>query len=121
MDVDQGNFDEVLADFVEQVGRCDFVAIDTEMTGLGTSKWRKLSALDSVESRYQNAKDVAENLLVLQYGVCLFTRKGETGQLEARPYNFNVFPRPHSRSEEFAFVAQVRPRLQRPVSVLAPR
>lgn len=87
------NFAESLEQLKGQLAGADFVAVDLEMTGVESTKWRRNLELDSYETRYQNLKHSAEKFAVWQCGVCPFKWNGAHKKWVAYPYNFFVFPR----------------------------
>ncbi|KAG0616179.1 hypothetical protein M758_5G096300 [Ceratodon purpureus] len=91
--VTRRNFAESLEQLKGQLSGADFVAVDLEMTGVESTKWRRNLELDSYETRYQNLKHSAEKFAVWQCGVCPFKWNAEQKKWVAYPYNFFVFPR----------------------------
>lgn len=91
--VTRRNFVESLEQLRGQLGGADFVAVDLEMTGVESTKWRRNLELDSYETRYQNLKHSAEKFAVWQCGVCPFKWSAAQQKWIAYPYNFFVFPR----------------------------
>lgn len=91
--VTRRNFAESLEQLKVQLSGADFVAVDLEMTGVESTKWRRNWDLDSYETRYQNLKHSAEKFAVWQCGVCPFKWNEAEKKWIAYPYNFFVFPR----------------------------
>ena len=91
--VTRRNFAESLEQLKGQLAGADFVAVDLEMTGVESTKWRRNLELDSYETRYQNLKHSAEKFAVWQCGVCPFKWSATKKKWIAYPYNFFVFPR----------------------------
>ncbi|KAF9430420.1 hypothetical protein BGZ76_000843 [Entomortierella beljakovae] len=73
------------------IDECDFVAIDTEMTGLATPA-NTYKFPDSLQTRYSKVSISAAEFLVIQLGICTFTWSDKIGGYEARPFNFPCFP-----------------------------
>eukprot|EP00898_Chlorokybus_atmophyticus_P000942 jgi/Chlat1/1849/Chrsp141S02188 len=95
MDVTRENFEEVFPAVREAVNACEFVAIDTEFTGLGLSPSRKVDALtDALEDRYLRIAESARNFLIIQFGLSAFTWDSTLNRYIARTWNFYTFPRP---------------------------
>eukprot|EP01105_Mastigella_eilhardi_P024053 TRINITY_DN6187_c1_g1_i1.p1 TRINITY_DN6187_c1_g1~~TRINITY_DN6187_c1_g1_i1.p1 ORF type:complete len:534 (+),score=154.04 TRINITY_DN6187_c1_g1_i1:249-1850(+) len=97
MDVLNSNVLEVLPVVQKAIAEADFIAIDTELTGLCSDDSRKMSLLDDIQERYTKLRHTAteNNFLIIQYGVCPFVWRD--GRYLAQPFNFYVFPRPLSR------------------------
>jgi DNA polymerase III epsilon subunit-like protein len=55
MDVVKETFSAQFETIKQAILSCDFVAIDTELTGLSASKKARINSLDSVEERYVRA------------------------------------------------------------------
>lgn len=91
--VTRRNFAESLEQLKAHLAGADFVAVDLEMTGVESTKWRRNLELDSYETRYQNLKHSAEKFAVWQCGVCPFKWNEAQQKWIAYPYNFFVFPR----------------------------
>lgn len=91
--VTRRNFVESLEQLRGQLAGADFVAVDLEMTGVESTKWRRNLELDSYETRYQNLKHSAEKFAVWQCGVCPFKWDEAHNKWVAYPYNFFIFPR----------------------------
>lgn len=91
--VTRRNFAESMEQLKGQLSGADFVAVDLEMTGVESTKWRRNLELDSYETRYQNLKHSAEKFAVWQCGVCPFKWNAAQKKWIAYPYNFFVFPR----------------------------
>jgi hypothetical protein len=62
MDVTIENFETVLPIFEESVANCDFVAFDTEFSGLNLCGDERLNDYDSNEERYQKLKYICTKL-----------------------------------------------------------
>ncbi|KAG0003086.1 hypothetical protein BGZ65_002048 [Modicella reniformis] len=73
----------------EAIAGCDFVAVDTELTGLATLASRPS---DDFATRYIKTISDPSKYLTIQLGVCTFTWSDEIGGYEARPFNFPCFP-----------------------------
>lgn len=71
MEVTKENFDKVLPLIAEAIKECDFLAFDTELTGLA-SRNSRIMALDTVEERYQKIRASATSFQTIQWGLCAF-------------------------------------------------
>jgi len=59
MDVVKETFSAQFETVKQAILSCNFVAIDTELTGLSASKKARINSLDSVEERYVRAPPLA--------------------------------------------------------------
>ncbi|ORX94409.1 CAF1-domain-containing protein [Basidiobolus meristosporus CBS 931.73] len=91
MEVLKQNFLELFPKIQQAVQEADFVAIDTELTGLQPIKSR-LFFLDSPQQRYSKLRHAANSFLVIQFGLCTFTWSREKNGYISKPFNFYVFP-----------------------------
>ncbi|KAL6059436.1 poly(A)-specific ribonuclease PNLDC1 isoform X2 [Balamuthia mandrillaris] len=94
MEVTKENFKQALPEVVAAIRECDFVALDTEFTGLSLSKSLDTSVIDTKEEQYQKLKQTAENFVVTQYGLSTFRYSSEEKRFVAKTWNFYIFPRP---------------------------
>jgi len=97
MEVTKSNFYEQFDSIVQSINSCDFMAIDGEFTGLDVEGCENAAPFDTPEERYQKVRYGSTDFLLVQFGLCTFHANKEKQRYEARPYNFYVFPRPHSR------------------------
>ncbi|KAF9210132.1 hypothetical protein CPC16_011597 [Podila verticillata] len=91
MEIIKDNFEASLPMLKKAIEECDFVAMDTEMTGLALPI-NVPKNTDSLSTRYQKVSTSAGSFLVIQLGICTFTWRDEIGGYEARPFNFPCFP-----------------------------
>ncbi|RUP47722.1 ribonuclease H-like domain-containing protein [Jimgerdemannia flammicorona] len=91
MEVLKDNFEEVLPIFTAAVENADFIAIDTELTGLNRPT-ESQDFTDDTQTRYSKLRISASEFLVIQFGVCTFTWSDTQGVFVAKPFNFYVFP-----------------------------
>ncbi|XP_062601439.1 poly(A)-specific ribonuclease PARN-like [Saccostrea cucullata] len=98
MEVTRKNFQSVLPQVEKAIAEADFICVDTEFSGLHASSSFHISPLDTPEERYQKLRKGSSDFLVFQVGVCTFCYDEENSKYETRPFNFYVFPRPHSRA-----------------------
>ncbi|KAF9181945.1 hypothetical protein BGZ50_005223 [Haplosporangium sp. Z 11] len=91
MEIHKDNFVASLPLLQKAIQECDFVAMDTEMTGLAApSNIPKRE--DSLATRYSKVSVSAANFLVIQLGICTFTWSDSIGGYEARAFNLPCFP-----------------------------
>ena len=104
MDVDRSNLAAVLPLVRRAIAECDFAAFDFEMTGLSTSAAQSFNGVDSLQERYLKVRDAGANIAAVQFGLCLFKwREPVSAQpigLEAKPFNFWVYPRTWDNQRE---------------------
>ncbi|KAI8597066.1 ribonuclease H-like domain-containing protein [Dissophora ornata] len=91
MEILKADFEASLPLLQKAITECDFVAMDTEMTGLA-SPANIPKFQDSLSTRYSKVSVSAANFLVIQLGICTFTWSDDIGGYEARPFNFPCFP-----------------------------
>ncbi|KAG0216662.1 hypothetical protein BGX31_000533 [Mortierella sp. GBA43] len=91
MEIHKEDFVARLPILEKAIAECDFVALDTELTGLALPAYNNKFS-DTPESRYLKASLNATNFLVTQLGICTFTWSDEIGGYEARPFNLPCFP-----------------------------
>lgn len=96
MEVTVENFKEALKILEEKLPSADFVCIDAEFSGLSTIKGPRFT-YDTLEQKYQKAKNGSNEFLILQYGLCLFTWNKDKENYIALPFTFNIYPRPYKR------------------------
>ena len=97
MDVTRHNLDEGVALLRKALEspRCEFVAIDEEMTGIsfGNLGFREFNGLgDSPAVRYGKMRAVAAAFGLVQLGVAAFVRSDDGSRLRAHVVNCYVFP-----------------------------
>ncbi|EPZ32187.1 Ribonuclease CAF1 domain-containing protein, partial [Rozella allomycis CSF55] len=92
MDVTRSNFKQTIPLILDAIDKSAFLSIDTELTGLQTSKNMSYRVFDSLQQRYSKFKDSASNFQILQYGICTFELQDDK-KLLAKPFNFYLFPR----------------------------
>jgi hypothetical protein len=86
-------FEKVLADFESKLAKADYVAIDTELTGVDIE-----GEIDTYEetalTRLQKICRVAERYSLIQLGLTLVSRSdtGQEGSWSCSSYNFFPFP-----------------------------
>ncbi|KAI9093447.1 ribonuclease H-like domain-containing protein [Phlyctochytrium arcticum] len=98
MEVLRNSFEALLPVVKDAIDAADFIAIDTELTGLGIEEAHRPEFLDTAEERYVKYRRAAQDFLVTQYGICTFTWDQKQSAYIARPFNFFVFPQTGSRN-----------------------
>ncbi|XP_052069732.1 poly(A)-specific ribonuclease PARN-like isoform X1 [Mytilus californianus] len=107
MEVTRKNFKEVLPEVDKAIKECCFIAIDGEFSGLDAANHSHIAPFDTHEERYGKVKKSCSDFLMFQVGICTFKYNQKTERYEARPFNFYVFPRPHSRvAPDLRFLCQ---------------
>ncbi|CAG8473468.1 8579_t:CDS:10 [Paraglomus occultum] len=91
MDVLKNNFTELLPTIKQAIDEADFIALDTELTGLSERIGRNRS-FDSPQARYAKVRAAATKFLIIQFGLCTFTYSSTDDKFIARPFNFYIFP-----------------------------
>ncbi|CAG8584397.1 3106_t:CDS:10 [Dentiscutata erythropus] len=84
MEVLKSNFHELLPTITDAIQGADFIAIDTELTGL-SEHIERIKSFDDPQSRYSK-------FLIIQFGLCTFTYDQDEDTFVARPFNFYIFP-----------------------------
>ncbi|XP_032520459.2 poly(A)-specific ribonuclease PARN-like isoform X2 [Danaus plexippus] len=91
MEVTRKNFKEVLPLVRDSIQAADFLAIDTEFTGLMSG--RDVSMFDSPPEYYATLLNGTADFLLIQFGLCTFYWDEKEKQYMNDAYNFYVFPR----------------------------
>ncbi|KAJ3195488.1 hypothetical protein HK101_011991 [Irineochytrium annulatum] len=73
MHITPANFDRQLAQLRSTIAACDFVAIDTELTGLLGNASYDIDYRDTLQAHYSKRRASAQLFQVVQYGVACFT------------------------------------------------
>ncbi len=92
MDIVHDNFIEKLDFILDSVRQADFIALDTEFSGLSVHDADQTNAFDNVETRYQKLRHNCLRMNAFQVGIACF-KKTAQGHYESRPFNFYVFPK----------------------------
>lgn len=85
------DFKEVLPLVRDSIQAADFLAIDTEFTGLMSG--RDVSMFDSPPEYYATLLNGTADFLLIQFGLCTFYWDEKEKQYMNDAYNFYVFPR----------------------------
>lgn len=90
MEISRHQFAQKLPLVEKAIKECDFMAIDTELSGLHRPPTPV--RLYSMEDRYIEYKEATERFLIIQFGLCTFTWDQKSGRYIAKPFNFYIFP-----------------------------
>lgn len=93
MDVTNENFIELLPEILETIKQCDFIAIDTELSGL--MRERSINRFDLPEERFAQAVKSSRGYFIMQFGLSCFSRDSSLRSYTNRTYNFYIFPQAH--------------------------
>lgn len=90
MDITRLNFIDSLPEISEIIRNCDFIAVDTELSGL--MRDRNLNRFDLPEERFAKAAESSRGYFIMQFGLSCFTRRESDVHYDNRTYNFYIFP-----------------------------
>ncbi|XP_061188367.1 poly(A)-specific ribonuclease PNLDC1-like [Saccostrea echinata] len=90
MEVNKHNFEEYLPKISESISKSEFIAIDTEFTGLNLGGETKNSLFDSIEDRYNKLRESTKQFTISQIGISAFLKKND--RYVAHTYNMYLFP-----------------------------
>ncbi|KAK6184483.1 hypothetical protein SNE40_006951 [Patella caerulea] len=97
-EVIKSNF-EALFPFIEKaIKQCEFVALDTEFTGLQLDESCKPSLFDTSEDRYLKLRRSFTHFTISQIGLSAFVNINEN-KYEAHTFNFYLFPHAFGSSD----------------------
>ena len=92
MEILVDNFAEKLNFMVESVLSADFIAVDTEFSGLSVGFEDKAHGFDQTEERYQKLKHNCSRMNAFQVGVCCYKWDARRSSYSSRPFNVYVWP-----------------------------
>ena len=92
MDVTSCNFLELLPLVEASIASADFVAFDTEFSGLNVGRDDEGHDYDTVEDGYQKLKHCCQRMNAFQVGLATFRWDAKKKTYSIRPFNFYVFP-----------------------------
>ncbi|ORX52687.1 CAF1-domain-containing protein [Hesseltinella vesiculosa] len=115
MEIYHGDFASKLPMIKEAIDACDFMAFDTELSGL--HRPGNTQHLDSRDFRYNELKEAADRFIIVQFGLCTFKWDQPSGRYFAQPFNFYIYPRGmyirsgpsrvfHIQAQAFEFLAK---------------
>ncbi|KAI8994548.1 ribonuclease H-like domain-containing protein [Pilobolus umbonatus] len=90
MEIPRQQFLDKLSYVEEAIKECDFMAIDTELSGL--NRPATTIRLYSMDNRYKELKEATDKFLIIQFGLCTFKWSEIEGRYIAKPFNFYIFP-----------------------------
>lgn len=91
MEGDASTFKKVLADFESRLHGAEFVAIDTELTGVDI-EGEPDSFDESAQQRLEKHCRIAERYTLIQLGLTVVSRLGTEGHWSCSSYNLFAFP-----------------------------
>ncbi|XP_067667980.1 pre-piRNA 3'-exonuclease trimmer-like [Haliotis asinina] len=92
-EVTKSNLENYLPLIEKSAKQADFIAIDTEFTGLTVNDSLKYSLFDSGEDRYKKLRCSISQFSVCQIGVSAFVKQDTENRYSVRTFNFHLFPR----------------------------
>lgn len=92
VEVTKENFNRLLPTILSSIETSDFYAIDTELTGLCSSKTHRYSSFDDLQARYLKVRDSAVNFGILQVGLSCFRWLRSKKKWGHTTFSFFVFP-----------------------------
>lgn len=91
MDITNVGFDGNLLDILEAISEAHFVALDLEFSGIADLPVANRNK-QTIEQRYQQTKEAAQQYQVLQVGITCAYEDGERGKYILRTYNITLNP-----------------------------
>lgn len=92
MEILVDNFAAKLNFMVESVLSADFIAIDSEFSGLNVGYDDQANGFDQSADRYQKLKHNCQRMNAFQFGVCCFKWDAKRASYSSRPFNVYVWP-----------------------------
>ncbi|KAI8145513.1 CAF1 family ribonuclease-domain-containing protein [Fennellomyces sp. T-0311] len=74
----------------EAIDECDFISLDTELSGLHRPGGSK--RMDTLDNRYAEYREATSRFIIIQFGMCTFKWDEPSGRYMAKPFNFYIFP-----------------------------
>lgn len=90
MDITNENFLQRLPEITENIRSCDFIAIDTELSGL--TRDRGNNRFDLPGERFTKLVESSRGYFIMQFGLSCFTRSEHDLHYSNKTYNFYIFP-----------------------------
>ncbi|BFY99781.1 hypothetical protein BsWGS_02821 [Bradybaena similaris] len=91
-EVTRHNFTDLYAKIEQSINSADFIAIDTEFTGLYFDTVCKPSLFDNSGERYFKLRKSVQNFSLLQLGITTFVRNAKENRYIAETFNFHLCP-----------------------------
>ncbi|RIA82081.1 ribonuclease H-like domain-containing protein [Glomus cerebriforme] len=98
MEILKDNFHQCFPLIQEAIEGADFIAIDTELTGLN-ERIERIKTFDDPQSRYTKVRTAATKFLIIQFGICTYTYVEAENTFVAKPFNFYIFPANSDRKD----------------------
>ena len=92
MEILVDNFAERLDFMIQSVLTADFIAVDTEFSGLAVGSEDKAHGFDQTEDRYQKLRHNCQRMNAFQIGVTCFKWDARRSTYSSRPFNAYVWP-----------------------------
>lgn len=92
VEVVKSSFKDQYPVIAEAVKKCDFIALDTEFTGLKINENIKSSLFDGGADRYLKLRKTITQITICQLGLSIFTKTPDENRYEARTFNFYLYP-----------------------------
>lgn len=89
MDVTSKNFLQLLPDIRDTIKQCNFIAFDTELSGL--MRDRNWNVFDLPKDRFAKSVEHSRGYFIMQFGLACFT-KTDSNNYSSKTYNFYIFP-----------------------------
>ena len=97
MEILSFNLEENLKLILDSIEESEFIAIDTEFTGLFHSDEDAFDESDSLEDRYQKLRKSCESFFMCQLGLTTFTLDPEVNSYKIRSFSFYTIPHSSDR------------------------
>ncbi|XP_064619923.1 poly(A)-specific ribonuclease PNLDC1-like [Lineus longissimus] len=95
VDIDRTNFEDHFESMVEAIRNADFIALDTEFTGLRSSAANTPSLFDTGEARYKKVRRSVLQIAPSQMGVSVFINQKQQ-KTKYTSHTFNIYLIPQS-------------------------
>ena len=92
MDITGVNYQEKLPLILRSIRTADFIAYDTEFSGLFVGQEDRPHDYETLESRYQKLKHACRRMHAFQFGFCTYKWDDAFQGYSMRPFNFYVWP-----------------------------
>lgn len=97
MEILSYNLEENLKLILDSIEESEFIAIDTEFTGLFHSDEEAFDESDSLEDRYQKLRKSCESFFMCQLGLTTFSLNSEVNSYKLRSFSFYTIPHSSDR------------------------
>lgn len=92
MEVTASNFQASLPRILQAISEANFVAIDTELSGLRPVDAVRELSIDSFDARWAKVRFSASSMAMLQLGICTFRLDETSGVWTTQPFTLYVCP-----------------------------